>query len=65
MTADSTRSNSNGAVMFALGVLVGAVSGGIAGWIVSGHLATLATAILHLVDRDHAERHVHFEAMQQ
>ena len=65
MRSDSTRGNSNGAVMFALGVLVGAISGGIAGWVVSGHLATLATAILHIIDRDHSERHVHFEAMQQ
>lgn len=50
---------------FLLGVLVGAASGAVAGWAVSGHLAPIVTAVLHLVGRDADERQVQHEAMQQ
>ncbi len=50
---------------FLLGVLVGGVSGAIAGWAVSGHLAPIVAAALHVVGRDSDDRQVHFEAMQQ
>ncbi len=50
---------------FFLGVLVGGVSGAIAGWAVSGHLAPIIGAVLQIVGRDGDDRQVHFEAMQQ
>ena len=50
---------------FLLGVLVGGVSGAVAGWAVSGHLSPILTAVLHVVGRDADDRQVHFEAMQQ
>jgi len=50
---------------FLLGVLVGGVSGAVAGWAVSGRLAPIVAAVLHVVGRDADDRQVHFEAMQQ
>ena len=61
---DLNKSNSSIAVFLA-GVVVGGVGGGIAGWLLGGHIAPLLTGLINLVDRDSNKQTVQFEALQQ
>ena len=58
------KSGSSVAVFLA-GVIVGGVGGGIAGWLLGGHIAPLITGLFNLIDRDSKRHTVHFEALQQ
>jgi hypothetical protein len=58
------KSNSSIAVFLA-GVAIGGVGGGIAGWLLGGHVAPLLTSLLNLIDRDSNKRSVNFEVLQQ
>jgi hypothetical protein len=58
------KSNSSIAVFLA-GVAIGGVGGGIAGWLLGGHVAPLLTSLLNLIDRDSNKRTVNFEVLQQ
>jgi hypothetical protein len=61
---DQNKSNSSIAVFLA-GVAIGGVGGGIAGWLLGGHVAPLLTSLLNLIDRDSNKRSVNFEVLQQ
>ena len=61
---DQYKSNSSIAVFLA-GVAIGGVGGGIAGWLLGGHVAPLLTSLFNLVDRDSNKRSVNFEMLQQ
>jgi len=61
---DQNKSNSSVAVFLA-GVAIGAVGGGIAGWLLGGHIAPLLTGLINLIDRDGKKQSVRFEVMQQ
>ncbi|HEX3302680.1 MAG TPA: hypothetical protein VHR64_07340 [Thermomicrobiales bacterium] len=61
---DQNKSNSSIAVFLA-GVAIGGVGGGIAGWLLGGHVAPLLTSLLNLIDRDSNKRTVNFEVLQQ
>ena len=61
---DQQQSNSS-VVVFLAGVVVGGVGGGIAGWLLGGHVAPLLTSLIDLLDRDSKNRTVRFEALQQ
>jgi hypothetical protein len=52
-------------VVFLAGVVVGGVGGGIAGWLLGGHVAPLLTSLIDLLDRDSKTQTVRFEALQQ
>ena len=61
---DQYKSNTSFAVFLA-GVAIGGVGGGIAGWLLGGHVAPLLTSLLDLVDRDSNKQSVNFEMLQQ
>jgi len=61
---DQNKPNSSIAVFLA-GVVIGGVGGGIAGWLLGGHVAPLLTSLLNLIDRDSNKRSVNFEMLQQ
>jgi hypothetical protein len=61
---DQQHSNSS-VVVFLAGVVVGGVGGGIAGWLLGGHVAPLLTSLFDLIDRDSKNQSVRFEALQQ
>lgn len=58
------KSNST-PIVFLAGVVVGGIGGGIAGWLLGGHLTPLLAGILNLISRDSKRRTVRFEALQQ
>lgn len=53
------------AVIFLAGVVIGGVGGGIAGWLLGGHLTPILASILNVITRDDKRRSVRFEALQQ
>jgi urea transporter len=61
---DQQQSNSS-VVVFLAGVVVGGIGGGIAGWLLGGHVAPLLTSLIDLLDRDSKTQTVRFEALQQ
>ncbi|HET7054870.1 MAG TPA: hypothetical protein VFI12_00330 [Thermomicrobiales bacterium] len=61
---EQQQSNSS-VVVFLAGVVVGGVGGGIAGWLLGGHVAPLLTSLIDLLDRDSKTQTVRFEALQQ
>ena len=65
MDGSRAQESNNPALIFLAGVVVGGVGGGIAGWLIGGHLTPIITGILNLVSRDSKERSVRFEALQQ
>ena len=65
MDGSRAQETNNPALIFLAGVVVGGVGGGIAGWLIGGHLTPIITGILNLVSRDSKERSVRFEALQQ
>ena len=65
MDGSRAQESNNPALIFLAGVVVGGVGGGIAGWLIGGHLTPIIAGILNLVSRDSKERSVRFEALQQ
>jgi hypothetical protein len=66
MDGSRTKDSNSSAMIFLAGVVVGGVGGGIAGWLLGGHLAPLLTGIFNLITRDENKRQtVRFEALQQ
>ena len=66
MDGSRTKDSKSSAMIFLAGVVVGGVGGGIAGWLLGGHLAPLLTGIFNLITRDENKRQtVRFEALQQ
>ena len=55
----------NAMVPFLVGVAVGGFGGGIAGWLLGGHLTPLLASVLNVITRDDKRRAVRFEALQQ
>jgi len=66
MARDDRQSNNGSSVtVFLIGVVVGGLGGGLAGWLLGGHIAPLLTGLFNLVSKDSKRNPVHFEAMQQ
>jgi len=57
-----TRSSAG---IFVAGVIVGGIGGGLAGWLLGGHIAPLLTGLLNLIGKDGERQSVRFEALQQ
>ncbi len=62
MKADTQR---NPVGLFVAGVILGGIGGGIAGWLLGGHIAPLVSSVIQLLSKDTDSKHPHFEALQQ
>ena len=51
--------------VFLAGVVIGGIGGGLAGWLLGGHVAPLLASIVSFAGRDSKGGLVRFEAMQQ
>lgn len=51
--------------IFVAGVVIGGIGGGLAGWLLGGHVAPLVTGLLNLVGKESERQSVRFEALQQ
>ena len=65
MSELNDRASGSSAAVFLAGVVVGGIGGGIAGWLLGGHIAPLITGLFNLIDRESKRQTVHFEALQQ
>ena len=65
MDGSRTQESNSSAVIFVAGVVIGGVGGGIAGWLLGGHLTPLLASVLNLITRDEKRQSVRFEALQQ
>lgn len=65
MDGSYDQESNSSALIFVAGVLIGGVGGGIAGWLLGGHLTPLLASILNVITRDDKRRTVRFEALQQ
>lgn len=65
MDVQVQRKSGNSAAPFLAGIVIGGVGGGLAGWLLSGHIAPILTSVLNLISRDPKRDTPRFEAMQQ
>ena len=64
---DGTRpqeSNSS-TLIFLVGVVIGGIGGGVAGWLLGGHITPRVASVINLGTRDSKRQSVRFEALQQ
>lgn len=62
MKANTQR---NSAGLFLAGIVVGGIGGGVAGWLLGGHIAPLISSVIQLLSRESDSKHPRFEALQQ
>lgn len=65
MDLQNQRTTGNSAAIFLAGVLIGGIGGGLAGWLLGGHIAPILSGIINLIARDSKQESVRFEALQQ
>jgi len=66
MTSNSLEiKGSSTPTVFLIGVVVGGIGGGLAGWLLGGHVAPFLTSVISVISRDTDSSPVRFEAMQQ
>ena len=65
MDASRPQESNSSALVFLAGVVIGGVGGGIAGWLLGGHLTPILAGLLNLISRDSKRQSVRFEALQQ
>jgi hypothetical protein len=63
--SDSESNGSSIPTVFLCGVVVGGIGGGIAGWLLGGHVTPFLTSVISILARDPKSGPVRFEAMQQ
>jgi hypothetical protein len=65
MELDRKANSGSSATVFIAGVIIGGIGGGLAGWLLGGHIAPILTSLFHLLGRDNDRQSVRFEALQQ
>jgi hypothetical protein len=65
MELDRKSDSGFSATVFIAGVVIGGIGGGLAGWLLGGHITPLLTGLLNLLGRESERKGVRFEALQQ
>ena len=65
VSSSSDNRGGSAPTVFFVGVVVGGIGGGLAGWLLGGHVAPFLTGVISVISRNGDTGPVRFEAMQQ